>query len=107
MHTPAIIAFVLCIVGATSATSLASVEAQDTIHAGVILYTVVFVMLLLLTVLAWWSKQRTDKGEGRLILAVICALPLLFVRLLYAILAAFSQSSVFDPITGSTTVSLS
>jgi hypothetical protein len=106
VHTPAIIALILCIVGATSATSPANIEAQDTIHAGIILYTLVFVMLLLLTVGAWWAKQRTDKGEGRLIFAVICALPLLFVRLLYALLAAFSQRSIFNPVTGSTTVSL-
>jgi hypothetical protein len=106
VHTPAIIALILCIAGATSATSPASIEAQDTVHAGIILYTIVFIMLLSLTVLAWWAKQRTDKGEGRLILAIVCAIPLLFVRLLYAILAVFSQASMFNPITGSTTVSL-
>lgn len=59
VHTPAIIALSFCIVGATSATSLASIEAQDTVRAGIILYIVVFVMLLLLAVLAWWSKHST------------------------------------------------
>ena len=47
------------------------------------------------------TQDRT--GEGLLIFAVMCALPFLAVRLLYALISAFAHSRAFSPITGSTT----
>ena len=106
VHTPAVVALILCIVGATSASSPANIESQSTVRVGIILYTVVLIVLVLLTVGAWWAKRKSSEGEGRLILAVICTLPFLAVRLLYSLLAAFSKSSTFNPVTGSTTAAL-
>lgn len=103
VHAPAAVALILCIVGATNASSPEHIDSENTIHVGVVLYGVVFGMLVVLTLGAWLAKRRTGDGEGLLILAVIGALPFIFVRLLYAFLSAFSQSHMFNPATGSTT----
>ncbi|KAK4550437.1 hypothetical protein LTR36_000015 [Oleoguttula mirabilis] len=106
VHIPAVIALILCIVGATNATSPADIDSQSTVHIGIILYTVVLAMLTFLTLVAYLAHRRSERGEGPLILAVSAALPFIFVRLLYSLLAAFSKDPAFNPVTGSTTVSL-
>lgn len=106
VHVPAVVALILCIVGATSASSPAKIESESTVHIGIILYTVVLAMLVALTFGACLAKRRTGEGEGILVFAVLCALPFIFVRLLYALLAAFSHLNSFDPVTGSRTAEL-
>ena len=102
VHVPAVIALILCIVGATNASSPAQIDSESTIHIGVILYAVVLAMLTVLTFGACLAKRKTGEGEGLLVLAVLCALPFLFVRLLYTLLSAFSHSKTFNLATGST-----
>jgi hypothetical protein len=106
VHTPAVIALILCIVGATNASSPEQIDSENTVHIGVILYAVVFGMLVVLTFGAWLAKRKTGDGEGLLILAVIGALPFIFIRLLYALLSAFSHSRSFNPAIGSETTEL-
>ncbi|KAK5128948.1 hypothetical protein LTR85_000281 [Meristemomyces frigidus] len=106
VHLPAVIALILCIVGATSAASPAEIDSEVTVHIGVILYTVVFAMLAFLTLVAYLANRRSKQGEGPLILAVSAAMPFIFIRLLYSLLAAFSHAPAFNPVTGSTTASL-
>jgi hypothetical protein len=106
VHTPAVIALILCIVGATSASSPTQIESETTLHIGIILYAVVLVMLALLTLGACIAKRRSEEGEGLLILAVIVAMPFLTIRVIYALLAAFSNSPIFNPFTGSETAFL-
>lgn len=106
VHTPAVVALILCIVGATSASVPAKIESEPTVKIGIILYVVVYAMLVLLTLGAWYGKRRTGEGEGMLVLAVFCALPLILVRLLYAVLATFSHRHEFDPATASQTIQL-
>jgi hypothetical protein len=106
VHVPAVVALILCIVGATNASSPAQIESESTVHIGIILYTVVLAMLVILTFGACLAKRKTGEGEGILVFAVMCALPFIFLRLLYALLAAFSHLSCFNPVTGSETVAL-
>lgn len=106
MHTPAVVALILCIVGATNASSPEQIDSESTVHIGVILYAVVFGMLVILTLGAWLAKRNTGDGEGLLVLAVIGALPFIFIRLLYALLSAFSNSRKFNSATGSETTQL-
>ena len=106
VHIPAVVALILCIVGATKASSPAQIESESTVHIGIILYTVVLAMLVALTFGACIAKRRTGEGEGLLVFAVLCALPFIFVRLLYALLAAFAHLSSFNPVTGSRTAEL-
>ena len=106
VHVPAVVALILCIVGATDASSPAQIDSESSVHIGIILYTVVFVMLVVLTFGACLAKRRTGEGEGILVFAVICALPFIFVRLLYALLGAFAHLHYFNPVTGSRTAEL-
>jgi hypothetical protein len=106
VHLPAIIALILCIVGATNASSPEEIDTQPTIHVGVILYVVVLMMLIILTFVACLLKQKTEKGEGALIRAVIFAIPFIFVRLLYSLLSTFSHLKSFNLATGSETALL-
>ena len=96
VHVPATIGLILCIVGATSASSPSEIESESTVHIGVILFTVVLVLLIILAFGACLAKRKTGEGEGLLVLAVICALPFLCVRLLYSLLSVFSHSKTFS-----------
>ena len=102
VHTPAVIALILVIVGATNASSPAKIESERTVHIGIILFAVVLVMLVALTFGACIAKRRTGQGEGLLVFAVLCALPFLAVRLLYSLLSSFSHSKTFSLATSST-----
>ncbi len=102
VHIPAVVGLILCIVGATSAPSPANINSESTIKIGVVLFAVVLAMLTALTLGACIAKRKTGEGEGLLVFAVMCALPFLFVRLLYALLSVFSHSKLLSPATGST-----
>ena len=102
VHGPATAAIALCIVGATSAPSAAQIYQETTLHIGYILYTVVLVILTLLTLGAWMAMRKKGRGEGLLVLAVLCALPLLWVRLIYSLLAIFSHLKTFSMASNST-----
>jgi len=106
VHTPAVIALILCIVGATNASSPDQIDSQSTVHIGVILYLVVWITLVLLTLGACLLKRKREQGEGALIMAVTCAIPFIFIRLLYSLLSAFSHDKTFNPVTGSDTATL-
>ena len=106
VHTPAVVALILCIIGATNASSPEQIDSQSMIHIGIILYTVVIVILIILTIGAWIGHLGTNGGEPLLVVAVICALPFIFVRLLYSLLSVFSGDQRFNQFTGSETIAL-
>jgi hypothetical protein len=106
VQTPTVIALILCIVGATSASSPAQIESETTVHAGIILYTVVFVMIGLLATIAVYCRRKVPDQERILIKAIVLALPFILIHIIYSLCAAFSDDSAFNPITGSPTTSL-
>jgi hypothetical protein len=106
VQAPAVAALVLCIIGATNASSPEQIDAQTMVHIGIVLYLVVLIILTLLAIGAWIGHAGVDGGEPRLVLAVLCALPFIFIRVLYSLLSAFSGSTKFNAFTGSQTIAL-
>jgi hypothetical protein len=93
VQIPALIALILCVVGATSANTPADVTSQDTVKAGVIVYLVVLVLLIVLTVGAAITRSVTSQPcEGTLLLAVAASLPFLLLRIIHSLLLIFDQS---------------
>jgi len=106
VHALAVIALILCIVGATDAAVPKDIDTQTEVHAGVILYAVVYVMLSALTAWVWLRNKRLDEGGCRETRAVLIALPFLLIRLIYSLLSSFANPSVFGTAAGSTTAAL-
>ena len=104
-----LVGLILCIVGSTSVTSLDQLASgQPLLSAGKILFAAVYVAVTVVTVFAvvlyyHTRTQRTQSaGEGSLILAVVIALPLILVRLIYAFLGTWGKDKAkYSPFTGS------
>ncbi|KAI5456032.1 hypothetical protein BGZ63DRAFT_418067 [Mariannaea sp. PMI_226] len=101
VQTPAAIALILCIVGATSANNPAEIGDQGPVKAGIVLYLVVFVFILLLTAVAAVGIRMTKRGEAKLLRAVAMSLPFLLVRIIYSLLSIFSDNANFSTASGS------
>jgi hypothetical protein len=97
VQTPAAIALILCIVGATSAPNPESIDKEGTIQAGVVIFLVVYILIVVLTFGATVGSRMTGRGERKLLLAVTCSLPVLLVRIIYSMLTFFSGKKVFSP----------
>jgi hypothetical protein len=93
-------ALILAIVAATNTSSVAKIYDQSDIKVAIILYVVTMAILTAMAVGACLMRRKTGTGEALLILAVFCALPFLWVRLIYSVLAAFSDSSIFKVFSG-------
>ena len=101
------VAGILCIVGATSAASIASFTSESTVHIGIILYTVSYIILLILAILALALYLKRRHGEKALIVAVGLSLPFILVRLLYTLIACFAHHATnFNLVTGSVAINL-
>jgi hypothetical protein len=93
------IALILCVVGGideshTSSSDISSGR-RDT-KIGVMIFLVVYLILSALTVITMKDVGNAPLGEKRIYFAVLAAIPLLAVRLLWSILAAFSHNKSFD-----------
>jgi hypothetical protein len=93
-------------VGATSANNAAEIEAQPTLHVGIIIYVVILIALMALTVGAAVGRVKTKRGEGSIILGVALAMPLLLIRMIYSCLSAFTTIPAFQLVGGSETANL-
>ncbi|UKZ47172.1 hypothetical protein TrVGV298_001386 [Trichoderma virens] len=92
VQVPAVIALILCIVGATSADTPAGITSQDTVKAGVIIYLVVFIVLALLAGGAHIARCMTERrGESTMLLVVVLSLPFLLTRIINSLLLIFSK----------------
>ncbi|KAH6884243.1 hypothetical protein B0T10DRAFT_551138 [Thelonectria olida] len=106
VQTPAAIALILCIIGATSATDPSEIDDQGTVKAGTILYLIVFVLISLLVIGAMIGLRTTERGEGRLLGAVAMSLPFLLIRIIYSLVAIFGNDKSFSTANGSTKAAL-
>ncbi len=97
------IALIICIVGGSDLTD-SSVSTQGTgkklIKAGLIIFLIIYICLFLLTAKSASEINRLPSSEKRSLLALIVALPLLGVRILFGLLAYFSTISTFSPTNG-------
>ena len=102
VQTPAVIGFILCIVGATSASNPTLIEHESTVRAGIILYLIVFLMLCVLAFVAVCCRNKVPDQERIFIKAIVAALPFILIHIAYSLCAAFSHDSTFNPATGPT-----
>lgn len=77
---------------------------QTTSKGGIILYIVAYVALALTALLTSSKLSHAESGEKRLLLAVVLALPFIFVRLVYSTLAVLAHIHQFSLLTGSVAV---
>lgn len=107
LQLPAAIALILCIVGGSDLTDT-SVSEQSTgkklIKAGLIIFLIIYICLFLLTAKSARETGSLRSGETIVLLALIVALPLLGVRMLFSLLAYFSTISTFSPTSGNVLV---
>ena len=96
-------ALIIGIVGGSDRTSR-SVSVQNTgeklIKVALIMFLVIYVCLFPLVAKSTIDMGRLPPGEKRILFALIVALPLLGVRLVFSFLAYFSSISTFSPTNG-------
>lgn len=97
---------ILCIIAATDASTPAELEYESDLHVGIVLYLASLIVLSVLTLIVGIAYLKEHRGEGRIILAVACSLPLILVRIIYSMVAAFAHNSSFNLISGSVTIML-
>jgi len=103
------IALILCIVGGMDETDTNPSEVstgKKDFKIGVIIFLCVYILLVLLSIITMKDVGNAPRGEKRIYLAVLTALPLLAVRMLWSILSAFSTSSSFSVLGGKPLVQL-
>lgn len=96
---PTMIALILCIVGGTDeASSTASdiSEGKKLTKIGIIIFLIIYLVLFALVVITMKDVGNAPRGEKRIYFAVMGALPLLAIRLLWSILATFSNNKDFS-----------
>lgn len=103
VQIPAVVALILCIVGATSADTAADIMTQDTVKDGVIVYLVVLILLILLTIGAYITRYMTERrGESTMLLIITLSLPFLLIRIINSLLLIFDKSFQHSTAEGST-----
>lgn len=97
---------ILSIVGGTSGTveSDSVVKVAATSKVGIVMYIVAFVGILLVYFVSIRSTSVIAKQERRIPAAVVFALPLILVRLIYAACSVFLHRHLFNIVTGSLAV---
>jgi hypothetical protein len=102
-HVPIIIALALCIIGgidlADSSSSKIKTGQRDT-KIGVVIFLIVYLLLTALVIITMKNVGNAPRGEKRIYLAVLAALPLPAVRLLWSLLAAFRHDGDFSVVGG-------
>jgi amino acid transporter len=101
-----LVALILAIVGATSVSNPSQIESNTEVHAAIILFLIVYIMIVAMALFAVCCTRQIPDEERILLKAVILALPFIFVKILYSLLSAFSGLSVFNFVTGSKTADL-
>jgi hypothetical protein len=97
------IALILCIVGGldeadSSASEIATGKKYTKV--GVIMFLIIYILLLALAIITMKDVGNAPKGEKRIYIAVLGALPLLGVRLLWSLLATFANNPSFSITSG-------
>ena len=74
------------------------------IKAGLIIFLIIYICLFALIAKSASEINSLPSGEKRILFALIVALPLLGVRILFSLLAYFSTISTFSPTNGNVLV---
>lgn len=76
-------------------------QGKTLMKVAVLMFLAIYLLLFALVVITMKDVGNAPRGEKRIYLAVLGALPLLAVRLLYSILAAFTNNEDFSIFSGS------
>lgn len=106
---PTTIALVLCIAGGidevdSSASKIA--HGRNLTKIGIIIFLVIYLILFALTTITMKDVGNAPRGEKRIYMVVVIALPFIAVRLLWSILSAFTHNSDFSIMSGKPLVQL-
>lgn len=102
-----LVALILAIVGGTdkSSSDTNTVSTGVTLtRVAVVLFMVTFIVAALITITTFFKIRSISSGETRILFALALAIPFLFVRLIYSLLANFSNSSDFNFVIGNVVV---
>lgn len=102
----ALVALILAIVGATSVSNPTQIETSTEIKAAIVLFLCCYILIVAMTLMAVCAVGSVPDGERILLKAIVLALPFIFVKILYSLMAAFSGLSDFNFVTGSKTIDL-
>ncbi|CAF9925420.1 hypothetical protein IMSHALPRED_006468 [Imshaugia aleurites] len=109
LHLPILLALVIAIIGGTRISSSDTSKhssGEDFEKGAVIIFLISYIAIVALALLTAAESGDIPRGEKRILYAVLAALPLLAVRLLYSILADFVDNSTFNILDGNATVQL-
>jgi hypothetical protein len=99
------IGLILSIAGGTSSiTPDGKYQPQSTSKAGVVLYLIALVALILIALITATKLSNGPVADTRLAWVTILAIPFIFIRLLYSFLTVFGTNKHFNPATGSVIV---
>ena len=107
IHIAATVSLILFIVGATRETSDTSSKrssGKTMIKVSLLLLVLIFAILFLLAAKSASEFNKIPAGEKRILIAILVAIPLLAVRILWAILSVFTHISTFSSTHGSAAV---
>jgi hypothetical protein len=100
---PTMIALILCIVGGIDESDSSSSEistGKKLTKVGVIIFLVIYLLLFILAIITMKDVGNAPRGEKRVYFAVLGAIPLLGVRLLWSLLSSFSNNPSFSLTSG-------
>jgi hypothetical protein len=109
LHIPCSLAIVLCIVGGVRQSNpdpKAQSSGKTNAKVGVVIFLLALVQIIFLALLTLPHASKVPLAQRRILHAVVLALPLLAIRLLYSLLANFSTSGTFSTIHGNPFVQL-
>ena len=106
---PTMVALILCIVGGIDeASSSISDQAsgQTLFKVGIAIFVVIYALLFLLAAFTARDVGNAPRGEKQIYFAVLAALPLIAVRLVWSILAVFTTMQNFSLTNGNPVIQL-
>jgi hypothetical protein len=106
---PTMIALILAIVGGIDESNDSASEiatGKKLTKVAIIIFLIIYILLVSLTIITMKDVGNAPRGEKRIYFAVIGAIPLLAVRLLWSILATFSNNADFSIFSGKPLIQL-
>lgn len=104
-----LVALILGIAGgieSSSSIAKGSYNPNNLVKAGIALFIISFVAIVVATIMVAFYVSHADKGEKRIFVAVAISIPFILVRLIYSIMVTYTHVRIFNQLTGSPTALL-
>ncbi|KAL8799739.1 MAG: hypothetical protein Q9182_005682 [Xanthomendoza sp. 2 TL-2023] len=109
LHVPNILALALAIVGGirlSSSSSSTQRTGKEFAQTGLSIFMIVFLIYTLVCLATLRALPAVAPGEKKIVYGVLLAIPFVFLRILYAMLAVFRDNRTFAIVNGSATAQL-